>query len=90
MKMYEALDLINKKEVSGYMVSFEKVDGVMLRSDHFPDKHAGEDLIPTEDEAWELARKLASKKKGIFVNFYVIDSDFVPVKGYEGKKILNR
>jgi hypothetical protein len=86
MKLQEALDIINKK---GFMVSFEKRDGSILRSDHFPDKHAGEKLISTEEEAWELANKFANATDETYVNIYVIDSTFSPVKNYI-KYILRR
>lgn len=90
MKFQEAIEIINGKENQGYMVSFEKKEGGMLRSDYFPDKHAGEVLIKTEEEAWELAKRFASKTKGKCVNIYVIGSNFVPVIGYEMKRIINR
>ena len=86
MKFQEALDIINKKE-KGYMVSFEVLERGMLRSDHFPDKHAGELLIPTEEEAWILAEKFANSTGSDVVNIYVIDNTFSPVKGYDKKKL---
>jgi hypothetical protein len=89
MKMSEALKIINKKS-EGYMVSFEWLEGGMLRSDCFPDKHSGEKLINTEAKAWELAYKFALKMKGRAVNIYVTDSEFNPVLGYEPKMIINR
>jgi hypothetical protein len=85
MKFQEALDIINKKE-KGYMVSFEVRERGVLRSDHFPDKHAGELLIPTEEEAWILAEKFANSTGSDVVNIYVIDNTFSPVKGYDKKK----
>jgi len=87
MKMQEALDIINSCPPKGFMVAFEKIDGYILRSDHFPDKHAGESLIPTEEEAWELAGRFADKTKNSCVNFYVIKHDFTPVEGYKNRKI---
>ncbi len=91
MKYIEALRIINEGINPGYMVSFEWKKGGMLHSDHFPDKHAGEKLIETEREAWELARSFAAQTKGQCVNIYVIQGDsFVPVKGYETHKIKNR
>ena len=89
MKYTEALKIINSEP--GYMVSFEWAEGGMLRSDCFPDKHSGEELIKTEREAWEIARKFASKTVGRCVNIYVIRGDnFTPVGGYEIHKIANR
>jgi len=90
MKYYEALKIINEGMNLGYMVSFEWKRGGILASDHFPDKHAGEKLIETEEEAWELARKFASQTKGKVVNIYVVYGDFTPVKNYKDRYIENR
>lgn len=90
MKYHEALKVINEGLNQGFMVSFEWKDGCILGSDHFPDKHAGEKLIETEEEAWELARKFARKTKGKCVNIYVIKSDFTPVEGYKSQYMENR
>lgn len=87
MKMKEAMAIIDAKE-KGFMVHFEKVEGGILGSDYFPDKNTGEDLIKTEGEAWELARRFAnatSPKE--YVNIYVVDNKFYPVSGYERKKL---
>ena len=57
MLMHEAMSVIfDKPKPIGYMVSFERKEGSILASDHFPDKHRGEPLIPTEEEAWRLQR----------------------------------
>lgn len=86
MKYQEALDIINKKK--GYMVSFEKRIGHTLHSDHFPDKHGGEDLIRSIDEAWNLARAFARATDPMeIVNIYVIDETFSPIVGYAKSKI---
>jgi len=92
MKFADALDIINKNRLDvGYMVSFERKIGSLLFGDHFPDKRSGETLIETEAEAWEYARRFAASTKGECVNIYVIRGDnFVPVKGYEAKMIINR
>lgn len=90
MKYHEALKIINKEPDRGFMVSFEWRRDGMLYSDHFPDKHAGEKLIETEEEAWVLARKFAANTKGRCVNIYVVKSNFVPVAGYKSKYIENR
>ena len=75
------------KEPKGFMVEFEhRIDG-MLRSSHFPDKHAGEPLIKTEEEAWELARNFAEILPQEYVNIYVIKENFFPVECYEEKKL---
>ncbi len=88
MKIKEVMEIINKP--NGFMVSFEWIEGSILRSDHFPEKHTGEQLIATEEEAWELARKFAGKTKGHTANIYVIDSNFGPVFGYSAKTIKNK
>lgn len=91
MKMKEALDFIEGKDNDGFMVAFERKKGnALLMSDHFPDKHAGEPLIKTEEEAWELAAKFAEAMKGKVVNVYVIKSDFCPAHNYREKYIHNR
>ena len=91
MKYYEALKIINEGLNPGFMVHFEWKKGGMLYSDYFPDKHAGEKLIESEEEAWELAKRFARKTVGKCVNIYVIKgSDFTPVDGYKNKEIENR
>ncbi len=85
MKLKEAMSIIDKKE-RGFMVTFEKVEGSTLKSDHFPDKHAGEDLIPSEKEAWDLAERFSLATPKQYVNIYVIDQTFSPVSGYDKKK----
>lgn len=89
MKMQDALDIIYERP-KGYMVSFERCGDGFLKSDHFPDKHAGEDLIPTETEAWIIAKKFAAKMRGRVCNLYVVDSNFSPVTNYIDKQISNR
>ena len=91
MKMIDALKIIgNRNDPEGFMVEFERIERGILTSDHFPDKHAGEPLIKTEEEAWELARKFAENtSEKDYVNVYVIKQDFYPVEGYE-KKVLRR
>jgi hypothetical protein len=75
------------KEPKGFMVDFEHRTNGILTSGNFPDKHAGEPLIETEEKAWELARKFAEILPQNYVNIYVIKEDFSPVEGYEEKKI---
>lgn len=89
MKMKEVMEIIEGCK-GGFMVSLEWKKGSILSSDHFPDKHGGEDLIPTEKEAWLLADEFAKKTVGKAVNIYVMNSDFTPVKGYRKKHIENR
>jgi hypothetical protein len=86
MKLKDAMSIIDKKE-TGFMVHFEKRIRGMLHSDFFPDKHAGEDLIPTETEAWELANRFAKSTDRDYINIYVIDHNFRPVIGYNFKKL---
>lgn len=94
MKMSEAISIIGGgQKKMGYMVSFEWADHGILKGDHFPDKHAGEDLIPTEEEAWTLAMLFANKTRNLpvpAVNIFVRDQDYNPVPGYEEKEIKNR
>lgn len=93
MKMQDAMKIIIDHE-SGFMVNFEKIsndgEGSIMKSDYFPDRHADENLIKTEEEAWELARRFADAvNPKEYVNIYVIDQTFSPVKGYTNKE-LNR
>ena len=91
MKMVDALKIISEGiRPKGYMVNFEWVDGSCLRSDYFPDKHAGEPLIANEEEAWRLASEFAKNTVGKYVNIYVVDNKFNPVPGYRSRKIENR
>lgn len=86
MKFKDAMKIINDNE-KGYMVSFEKVEGHILKSDHFPDFHNKEPLISTEAEAWDLACRFASATGDDIVNIYVIDETFSPVAGYSSRKL---
>ena len=81
MKMSEALEIIDGKP-KGFMVHFEVTSGSIAGSNHFPDLHAGEPLIPTEHEAWDLARRFANATGPEYNCIYVIDHRFVPVKDY--------
>lgn len=83
---YKSCKTTNKKE-TGFMVSFEKRERNVLCSGYFPDKHAGEALIKTEDEAWYLANKFAQATDDTYVNIYVINHTFSPVSGYNDKKL---
>ena len=88
MKLNEAIDIINSKingVGSGYMVHFELVEGSVLKSDHFPDKHAGEKLIESEESAWELADKFARATGSDYINIYVVDERWRPVAGYDAQ-----
>lgn len=91
MKMDDALRIIaGGPMVPGFMVAFSHVEGRFERTDHFPDKHAGEPLIPSEDEAWELAIAFAEKTIGKCCNICVVDARFEPVPGYEARRIVNK
>lgn len=89
MKMSKAMEIIEGQK-AGFMVSLEWKKGGMLYGDYFPDKHAGEELIATEKEAWMFAAEFAKKTVGKAVNIYVINADFTPVDGYRNKYIENR
>ena len=88
MKMKEALKMIDgsKKIETGFMVSFEKRENGMLVSDHFPDKHADEPLLKTKEIAWKLAKDFANVSDR-YVNIYVVDSSFSPIKEYNIKEL---
>ncbi len=85
MKYKEALKIIDKLS-KGYMVSFDVVGGGVLKSDYFPDKHAGEELIKTKQEAWDLAGKFAKATTNEIVNVYVVNENFIPVDNNRLKK----
>lgn len=84
MLMSEAMKIINGQ--TGYMVFFWHKKNDFLYSDHFPDKDKGDSLIPTAEEAWELARRFALRTVGKCVNVYVVGCDFsaVPYRGGHG------
>ncbi len=88
MKMQDALNEIHAP--CGYMVHFEWWGDGLLRSDHFPDKGAGEPLIETEDEAWDLAERFSEATKGRTCDLYVVRDDYTPVVGYKDRRITNR
>lgn len=87
--MQEVYNILHNKK-SGFMVHFEWYGDGFFKSDHFPDKHAGEELINTESEAWELAERFAKCLKGKICNLYVMNSDFSAVDNYKQREILNR
>jgi len=90
MKIKDALEIINAPDPTGFMVAFEWYGDGILRADHFPDKHGGDDLIETEAEALILAQKFANKMRGKACNLYVIDHNFHPVTGCRDRFIENR
>jgi len=81
------MEIIESKR--GFMVSFEEPTNGGVQSDYFPDKHAGEDLIKTETEAWDLAGKFASQSKGTYYNIYVVGNDFKPVDKSSNSRSYN-
>lgn len=86
--MSDAMEIILRKEPIGFRVSFEWKEGCLLRSDYFPEHD--EKLIPTEQEAWDLAGTFAKKMKGKVVHVYVTDHQHNPVPDYNEKLIENR
>ncbi len=90
MKIAEARRIMEEGIDQGFMVHFEWVKGSMLHSDYFPDKHAGESLFSSEDEAWEQAGCFAKTTCGRCVNIYVIKQNFTPVRDYKTRMIPNR
>jgi len=88
MKMAEANRIMSgANKTFGFMVHFEHVGGGLLKDDCFPDKHAGETLIETVEEAWVLADLFAKKTKGKCVNIYVIEHNFSRVIDYRKRDI---
>lgn len=89
MKMAEAKKVIYEgMKPRGYRVSFERVDGRILTTDHFPERD--EPLIEHEEEAWQLAAQFAQATTGKCVNIYVVDNKWSPVPGYVNRRIENR
>ena len=88
MKLNEAMKIINNSDTPGFRVHFEIPREGLLYSGYFPDDD--EELIENEKIAWGLAKKFALKTKGKYVNIYVVDSQFIPVLGYEKQQIKNR
>jgi len=90
MQYSEALEIIKDSQPTGFMVQFARVQIGVLYPDHFPEKHKGEELIKTEEEAWKIARKFAAVSWGKYINIHVVDSNFHPVNDYQTKMIKNR
>lgn len=88
MRLVEALAIIKGRPNLGFMVHCMKrhTSGSILATEYFPDKDAGEELIQTEDEAWDLAEQFAEKTKGEYIDIYVVNSSFTRV---DDKKIIN-
>ena len=85
MKIAEAEKIIEQK--GGFMVHFEVLKGHKYGSDYFPDKYAGEELISTEEKAWDLAKKFAKATDSSYVNISVVDRNFKPVNNYIDKML---
>lgn len=84
----KSIEKARKEKTGGFMVHFEVRERSMLSSRYFPDKHAGEKLIKTEEEAWDLAHRFAKATPENYVNIYVIHGvNFVPVTGYNARAI---
>jgi hypothetical protein len=89
MKFADAKAVMDRRAPEpGYRVAFERVEGKILASDHFPARN--EPLIASEEQAWELARKFALATVGECVNIYVVDSTWSPVRSYRERMIENR
>lgn len=91
MRMQEAMEIINQPK--GFRVAFEVKEPGVLRSDYFPDK-CTEELIPIEEEAWDLAKKFAMCTVGKVYNVYVVNNESKPVDAerceYHNRRIYNR
>ena len=93
MKYEDALNIIDPRpdieDTGDYAVTFECQEGSVLRSDHFPDLHAGEKPIVGLKSAWQHAKKFAACTDDSIVNVYVIHAlgknRFSPVKGYDAQ-----
>lgn len=87
MKMAEAMAIIEKRNTRGFLVHFEKRIGGVLESEYFPDIHAGEKSIATEEQAWSLAMLFSNAAGPDYVNIYVVhgaggNGAFTPVTNY--------
>lgn len=94
MKMKVAMEIIDtyeehKNRQPGYMVEFEHRKHSILASGHFPDANKGDELIPTETKAWDLANRFNEATNSDYVNIYVIDQNYRPVANH-ANKTLNR
>jgi hypothetical protein len=87
MLIEEAIDIIEGKEKTGFMVRFEWCVPGFISSDSFPGDN--EPLIETEAEAWILAKKFADRTVGKCRMIFVADHNGVPVDGFK-EKMLNR
>ncbi len=58
----------------GFLVCFERVEGVVLASDYVPDVEV-EEPFRTEEDAIAFGLRLAAVTTGKFVNFYIVRSD---------------
>jgi len=93
MKFIEAVAIMRETPLrkKGFAVHFEHAKDGFLTGDFFPDVRAGEEPIPSEEAAWELAAQFAAKTVGRCVNLYVINAhDYTPVPDYGRRKIENR
>lgn len=97
MKWEEAKKQINdnlgvnpKPELTekGFMVRFDMHVGGLYYGHYFPDKHLGEELISTEEQAWHVAKLFAAATDESYGDIYVIKGeDFTPVKDYAKRKL---
>ena len=74
MKFSEAKRIINRLDIlPGFYISFTHYDGQQTFTDRFPEKD--EPLIPTKEEARELARSFARPTKGTCLDIMVLDTE---------------
>lgn len=84
MRMNNAKSLIMR--ATGYRVTFERREGGLLHSDHFPERD--EPAIADEEDAWKLAGAFADVDPSVYVNIYVISAfDWTPVEGYAARRL---
>ena len=88
MKFQEAEKIINNPKRDGFVVCFERyINKDEKVFDFFPE--LDEELIKTEEEAWQLAKLFAEKTHDYCINIYVMDENLTPVKDWRSKRIIN-
>ncbi len=86
MKLKEALKIIkeNSKKSKGYMIELVRFNKDKLEIDCFPDKES-EELIKTEQKAWELAEQFAKATGNKYSSIRVVDENYNDINEYKEK-----
>lgn len=81
MLLRDAFLIIGEQKPRGYRVKFHHLacEGGIKTEDFFPEEK--EQMIATEEQAWELARQFAAKTVGKCVDVHVVTNTWMPVKG---------